>query len=282
MSVIAKLLDGLIDYAGLYPPASLDLLAVTRNYVCYRQGKDAVALGRLVVDLSRVGELRDVAGDSQQEFHLSITASASPDVDSLLRFLDAGLPIEAIEIKADTPSAIERIARQLPVGVTVYFEVPVEGTDAAVLDAIYAASARVKLRLGGLAAFPSSSSIAGMLQAIADRSLLFKATAGLHHPLRGRYPFTDAPGSAVGTMHGFVNLSCAAALLHLGGTVTEAELILDEMDRNAWQVSTDAIRWRDLSWSTLQIEEARREFFCSIGSCSFTQPLAEMGALGWL
>jgi hypothetical protein len=187
MSVIPKLLDGLIDYAGLYPPASLDLLTVARNYLCYRQGKDAAALGRLVVDLSQVGELRDVAGASLQEFHLSITASASPDVDRLLRFLDAGLPIEAIEIKADTPSAIERIARQLPVGVATYFEVPVKDTDAGVLDAIYAASARVKLRLGGLAAeaFPSSLAIARMLQAIAARHLLFKATAGLHHPLRG-------------------------------------------------------------------------------------------------
>jgi hypothetical protein len=283
MSVIANLLDGLIDYAGLYPPASLDLPAAARNYLSYRQGKDAASLGRLVVDLNRVEELRSVTGDSLQEFHLSVTSSASPDVDSLIRFLDAGLPIEAIEIKADTASAIEHIARQLPVGVIAYFEVPVKDTDAAVLDAIDAAGARVKLRLGGVTAeaFPTSLPIARMLQAIADRRLLFKATAGLHHPLRGRYPFTDAPDSAVGTMHGFLNLSCAAALLHLGGDVTDAMRILDEMDRNAWQISRDSIAWRHLSWSALQIGEIRKGFFCSIGSCSFTQPLAEMEALGW-
>jgi hypothetical protein len=260
------------------------LPTVVRNYLCYRNGKDAAALGRLVVDLSRVEELRNVAGDSLQEFHLSITASASPDVDILFRFLDAGLPIEAIEIRADTPSAIERIARQLPVGVTAYFEVPVKDTEAAVLDAIYAAGARVKLRLGGITAeaFPSSLAIACMLHAIADRRLLFKATAGLHHPLRGRYPFTDASDSAVGTMHGFVNLSCAAALLHLGGHVADATLILDEMDRDAWQISTDSIAWRDLRWNDLQMEEVRKAFLCGIGSCSFTQPLAEMEELGWL
>src|ERR1700721_2417265 len=137
MSVLTKLLDSLIDYAGLYPPASLDLLEVARNYLCYRQGKDAAALGRLVVDLSRVGELLNVAGDSLQGFHLSISASASLDIDSLLRFLGGGLPNEAIEIKADPPSVIERIGRQLPVGVATYFEVPVEGTDAGELDAIY-------------------------------------------------------------------------------------------------------------------------------------------------
>jgi hypothetical protein len=284
MSVIIRLLDGLIDYAGLYPPASLDLPSVAHNYLCYRQGKDAAALGRLVIDLSRVEELRNVVGNSLQKFRLSVIASASPDIDSLNRFLDTGLPIETIEIKADTPSAIERITRQLPVGVVTWFEVPVEGTDPVVLDAICATGARVKLRLGGLAAeaFPSSRAVGGMLQAIADRHLLFKATAGLHHPLRGRHPFTDTPDSAAGTMHGFVNLSCAAALLHLGGDIADAVLILDEMDRDAWQVSTKAIAWRDLRWSDLQMEEVRQLFFCGIGSCSFTQPIAELEALGWL
>ncbi len=283
MSVIAKLLDGLIDYAGLYPPASLDLPAVVRNYLYYRQGKDAAVLGRLVIDLSRMEELRSFARDSLQELLLSITASASLDVDSLNRLMDAGLPIEAIEIKANAPSVIQCIAAQLPVEVVTYFEVPVEGTDAGVLDAICAASARVKLRLGGLAAetFPSSLAVARMLQAIAERHLLFKATAGLHHPLPGRYPFTDAPDSAAGTMHGFVNLNCAAALLYLGGDVADAVLILDEMERDAWQVSTETIAWHDLRWNSLQMEEVRQAFFCGIGSCSFTQPLAEMEALGW-
>ena len=187
MSVIANLLDGLFDYAGLFPPASLDLPVVVRNYLCYRQGQHADALGRLIVDRNRAQELRAVAGERLREIQLSLVASSERDLDGLLYLLDAGLPIDAIEMKANAPSGIERIARRLPVGMTTYFEVPVEAGDAKILDAICATGARVKLRMGGLTteAFPSPRAAAGMLLALADRHIVFKATAGLHHPLRG-------------------------------------------------------------------------------------------------
>jgi hypothetical protein len=260
------------------------MTAAVRNYSCYLHGRHASVLGKLVVDLNRVEELRKVAGASLQGFSLSIIASGSPDVESLHRFLDAGLPIEAIEMKANAPSAIEQTARQVPLGLATYFEVPVECADAGALDAICAAGARVKLRLGGVTAeaFPSPHATACMLHAIADRHLLFKATAGLHHPVRARHPYTDAPDSAVGTMHGFLNLCCAAALLHLGGDVKDATLILEEIDRRAWQVSTETIAWHNFRWSALQMQAVRQEYFCGIGSCSFTQPIGEMEAFGWL
>jgi hypothetical protein len=283
MTVIANLLDGLIDYAGLFPPARLDLAVVVRNYLCYRQGQHADALGRLIVDFNRVQELRTVAGERLREIPLSLIASAERDLDRLPSLLDDGLRIEAIEVTPNTSPGIERIARRLPVGMAAYFEVPVQAGDARTLDAICAAGARVKLRMGGLTAeaFPSPRATAGMLLALSDRHLMFKATAGLHHPLRSNHPFTDAPDSEGGTMHGFGNLCCAAALVHLGGDAVDAALLLEEMDPHTWQVSSEAITWRDFRLSALQIEEVRREFFQSMGSCSFTQPLKEMEALGW-
>jgi len=283
MSVIANLLDSLFDYAGLFPPASLDLPAVVRNYLCYRQGLHADALGRLIVDFNRAQALRTVAGERLREIGLSLIASSERDLDGLLYLLDTGLPIDAIEIKANAPSEIERIARRLPVGLTTYFEVPVEAGDARALDAICGAGARVKLRMGGMTAeaFPSPRTTAGMLQALADRHLIFKATAGLHHPLRSIHRFEGSLDSAAGTMHGFVNLCCAAAIIHLGGDAIDAALILEETDQRAWQISPEAIVWREFRWSALQMEDVRREFFCSIGSCSFTQPVEELEALGW-
>jgi hypothetical protein len=283
MSAIGNLLDSLFDYAGLFPPASLDLPAVVRNYLCYRLGRHADALGPLIVDFNRAQELRAVAGEHLSEIRLSLIASSERDLDGLLYLLDTGLPIDAIEIKANAPSQVERIVRRLPVGQAAYFEVPVEAGDAKALDAICAAGARAKLRMGGMTAeaFPSPRATAGMLQALADRHLMFKATAGLHHPLRSNHPFTDAPDSERGMMHGFANLCCAAAIIHLGGDAIDAALILEETDPHAWQVSSEAITWRDCRWSALQMEEVRREFFHSIGSCSFTQPVEEMEALGW-
>ncbi len=283
MNLIANLLDGLFDYAGLFPPANLDLPVVLRNYLCYRHGRHADALGRLIVDFNRARELETVARDRVREIRLSLIASSEADLNGLSALLANGLPIDAIEIKANAPSEIERIARRLPVGLATYFEVPVEAGDARALDAICAAGARVKLRMGGMTAeaFPSARTTAGMLQALADRHLMFKATAGLHHPLRSVHRFGDSLDSGVGAMHGFVNLCCAAAIIHLGGDAIDAALILEETDRQAWQISSEAIAWRDLRWSALQMEEVRREFFRSIGSCSFTQPAEEMEALGW-
>ena len=51
-------MHGLIDYAGLFPPASLDLAAAVRNFTWYRLGDDNWMLGRFIVPASR---LQDVA-----------------------------------------------------------------------------------------------------------------------------------------------------------------------------------------------------------------------------
>jgi len=64
MTAIETLLAGLIDYAGLYPPASLDMRTAARNYVSYQNGPHAFALGRFIVDIARTDELRGFAGDA--------------------------------------------------------------------------------------------------------------------------------------------------------------------------------------------------------------------------
>ena len=56
MSVIQSALRGLIDYAGLYPPAALDMRTAVRNYLEYRsEHKHAWMLGRFIVDAGRAG-----------------------------------------------------------------------------------------------------------------------------------------------------------------------------------------------------------------------------------
>src|SRR5712671_6218049 len=51
------LLNGLIDYAGLFPPASLDLPTAMRNYATYRAGEHAWMLGRFVVPEALAAEV---------------------------------------------------------------------------------------------------------------------------------------------------------------------------------------------------------------------------------
>lgn len=283
MTALANLLDGLFDYAGLYPPAGLDVASAVENYLTYTQSNNAHALGRFVVDLPRVGAVRDAADHRFHRMRLSVVATASGDWDSLSAWLDSGAPIEAIEIRVAVPSDVESVTRRLPSSLIAYFEVPVDAGSVVLLDAICAAGASVKLRMGGVVAeaFPSAHTVAQILQAIAERHLVFKATAGLHHPLRARHAFTYASDSAQGMMHGFVNLCCAAALVHTGGQIGDAAAILEETDPRAWRIGAQAIAWRNFQWNAGEIRAVRQEFFASIGSCSFTEPLADLEALGW-
>lgn len=125
MTALDNLLDGLFDYAGLYPPASLDVANAIENYLAHAQN-DAHALGRFVVDLSRVGAVRDAAGDRFHRMRLSVVAPATADWDGLAAWLDGGAPIEAVEIKVAALSDVESCTRRLPSGLIAYFEVPVD------------------------------------------------------------------------------------------------------------------------------------------------------------
>jgi hypothetical protein len=283
MNAIDNLLEGLFDYAGLYPPANLDVPSAVANYQRYRESADAPALGRLVADLARVEAIEKAAGDGFRSTKLTVVGAANSDWGNLARLIAHGACIEAVEVRAATPAEVGCLVRGIPQQLHAYFEVPVDRASAPMFDAICAAGAKVKLRMGGVVAdaFPSAEDVASTLQAIADRHLGFKATAGLHHPLRSCHPFEDAPGGASGMMHGFMNLFCAAALVHFGGAVEDATRILDETNAEAWSVRKGAIAWRGFRWSQEQIREVRQEFFDSIGSCSFTEPMADLEALGW-
>jgi hypothetical protein len=240
------LLAGLIDYAGLFPPAALPMDEAVRNFARYRQGGHAWALGKFVVTEERAHEV-------PRDFPLSV------------------LGID--EVKAATPDDVARIAEK-SAGRTVYVEI----TDLALLDAIARHGLRAKIRTGGVTAdaFPSPRTIASFLRACRDRGVAFKATAGLHHPLRCVRPLTYEPDAPAGTMHGFLNVFLAAAMLE------DAEAILEERDPGALAFDDDGATWRDRRVRTADLEAIRRDFATSFGSCSFEEPVADLRALGWL
>jgi hypothetical protein len=284
MSALETLLAGLFDYAGLYPPASLSLHSAANNYLEYSRGEHAPALGRFIINLDRLEEFRSVVGDFLSTFKLSVIANEDADWASLAAYINAGFPIEAVEVKCSDPDKIERISKAIPRGVETYFEVPANATNYAALEAVRAAGARAKLRMGGVVpeAIPPVKDVAQLLKMLADLQLPFKATAGLHHPLRSTQPLTYQPQCPTAVMHGFMNLSGASTLLHLGGSIDEAKLLLAEEDLDSWSVGEDSLSWRDRSWTTHQIAAVRQNFFISIGSCSFEEPIRDLESLGWL
>ena len=282
MTAVETLLAGLIDYAGLYPPAALDMRSAVRNYRSYQDGAHAFALGRFIVDIARTHELLEAAGDAISAMPLSLIAPPTIDPQKLLELTNVGFRIESIEIKSGEPATIAALGRRLPTNIDRYIEIPIADS-AALLDALVASGMRAKLRMGGVVpeAFPEAKSVALFLNQLVRRNLAFKATAGLHHPIRSRHRLTYAPDSSLTLMHGFVNLGCAAVLLHSGWSVDEAVATLEDENPDSWDISADVIRCRSFAWSIALLRDMR-SFFLSFGSCSFTEPFDDLEVLDWL
>jgi hypothetical protein len=124
-----------------------------------------------------------------------------------------------------------------------------------------------KLRCGGLSRqnFPSLDEIVDFLTVINDGGASFKATAGLHNAVR----HTDSKTEI--THHGFLNLLVATARIQAGGDVHEA---LASTDGTALAEEAGALSDR--------AQHAARSVFASYGSCSLTDPITDMEALGLL
>jgi hypothetical protein len=73
---LRALLEGVIDYAGLFPPAKLPLDQAIRNYARYRREPEGWMLGRFVCPASRLAELAP--------FHDELFAAGPPFVFSVL------------------------------------------------------------------------------------------------------------------------------------------------------------------------------------------------------
>jgi len=270
----------LIDYAGLFPPASLSMSEALRNYDAYRRGEHAWMLGRFVVPAGKLSEVpRDVP----------VTAIGMADA-------------EVIEVKAGSEEEIERIAEQRG-GRTVYVEV----ADVALLERIAAHGLRAKIRTGGVTAdvFPTAEAIANFIRACAEHGVAFKATAGLHHPIRCVKPLTYEANAPRGTMHGFVNVFLAAALLRQAvipsevagpgregradrasrppspSTSLATTLLLDD-DPRSFAFDDAAGSWRGHRVATDTLADVRRNFAIAFGSCSFAEPVADLQELEWL
>src|SRR6185436_20330669 len=55
------LLEHLIDYAGLFPPAELAMTEAVRNYAAYRRSEHNWMLGKFIVPASRLEEFEQAA-----------------------------------------------------------------------------------------------------------------------------------------------------------------------------------------------------------------------------
>ena len=297
MRIRDALLNGLIDYAGLFPPAGEDMRTAVDNYAQYLGGSDRAALGRFIVPLARVAEFEDAAADrlprERNGKPWRISVLVAEDVrraaDEIADFNSRhtiksrrGLAvIDVAELKASTLEEIGNQQRDLPRTITSYFEIPLTGDVPSLVKAIAEVNSRAKIRTGGLTpdAFPRAESIIDFMLACRAESVPFKATAGLHHPIRGEYSLTYEPGSPKGMMYGFVNVFLAAALVADAAPEDVALAALEETNPVAFEFHDDYLQWRDYKVTSEQLASTRAEAALSFGSCSFREPIDELAPL---
>ena len=110
----------------------------------------------------------------------------------------------------------------------------------------------------------------------------FKATAGLHHPLRAEYRLTYEPDSVRGTMFGFLNLFLTSAFMAAGLDDRQAGLLLEEGDRDSIRFDDSGVEWQGRRLGLAAIHRSRQDGIASFGSCSFTEPIGDLESLGLL
>jgi hypothetical protein len=298
-TALHALLRHLIDYAGLFPPAALGMLPSVTDYAAYLRSDFAWILGRFIVPGSRLQELEDALRripepDSVRtcwELSVLLGPDAAADAARIVDFNMRGqsdrgfhLPIESVEVKVESPEEVKRLAAMIPRGFTTYFEIPLAGRKRECIAAVAECGRRAKIRTGGETAdkFPDPARVLEFIKLCADARVPFKATAGLHHPLRSVHPLTYKPDSPSGWMHGFLNVFLAAAFLRAGMEPRFAAELLEERSAEAICWTSDEVRWRNHHLAQTEIATARQHFCISFGSCSFMEPIDDLRSLGLL
>lgn len=298
------LLEAVIDYAGLFPPAALDMTRAVRNFAHYRAAGAGWMLGRFVCPAARLDDF-SVAADpllprdaGAIPWRLSVTGSGHvhADLDAIAAFNErhrvcfdeCGAIVDAYEVKVSGVHDIIALHGLLPHAMHTWFEVPLDDSPDELVEAIARVGRFAKMRTGGVVpeAFPPSEHIVRFLRALLTHDVRAKATAGLHHPLRGAYHLTYEAEAPTCRMFGFLNVLLAAAVLLNGGTDRLAQQMLEETNPTSLDFHDTHLVWRGPEGSVTidrhTLQQVRERVVVSIGSCSFTEPVDESRALGWI
>lgn len=298
MTSLKQLLSSIVDYAGLFPPAQLSLSEAMTVYGRAQSSPCRWMLDRFVVPATRLPDLiklLPIAQEMQPFKPWALSVILSQNWAAELEYIhqiikavfqhDNRILISSLEVAPLPPTEIQQVCLHLPTEVDVFFEIPFDTDLEPYLKVLQHTGTAAKLRTGGITtdAFPESKQLSQRILAFAHARISFKATAGLHHPLRGTHLLTHKPSRTSITMHGFLNVAILAAFADQQSiTPNEALVILEEPSAAHFQFTETFIRWRDRVLSIPEIERSRQQFFRSFGSCSFQDPIDDLHSLGLL
>lgn len=291
---IRALLAGIVDYAGLFPPSQIAMPKAVANYAAYKNSRYKWMLGRFVVPVARLDEFadsaRDFLADDRETWRLSVLAGE--DIHETVRLIQefntrhAPFAIcDALEAKAETSQRIRDISKVVSPVLKTYFEISIEADIVDSISTLAIAGQCAKIRTGGITedAFPPVEKITRFMRVCLAANVPFKATAGLHHPLRAVKPLTYEENAPEGTMNGFLNVFLAAAFLRQGYQPKLINELMKDRRADNFLFSDNGVLWRQEHFlSSLNIENLRIRGAISFGSCSFVEPVEDLQELGLL
>ena len=310
---VRTLLNEIIDYAGLFPPAALGMSEAFDRFLGHLGGPDGWMMARFVCPASRLGELAPMVGRLRQDraglalsvlgrgggttdgfssgviadLHDIVSFRAAVGSRALVDQFEVRLPKPAVDLEPVTVAATEQLAAWLPTAVP-FFEVSLlDGWRARLPEAVNAVgharstgcAAGLKIRCGGLepGAVPSPVSVAAAIASCRRRGIPLKATQGLHHPVRRFDPDLET------TVHGFLNVFVAGVLAYHHELAADALLdVLEAGETSAFTFDDDGLAFGDRRVTVDEIDDARLMFAVSFGSCSFDEPRGDLRGLGLL
>jgi hypothetical protein len=287
---------GLIDYAGLFPPTSLAIGAAVDVYRSARVGPHHWILGRFLCPASDLEELAAIAtsgfGHGEAPWNIGVIMDRPPGESAALaaafrREMTPAMRVTGVEVPISVEASVAALVdmvgtidKDAATFVEVDVAAPLRPQVVEIATALddRSATGGAKIRCGGLTPeqFPRPHTMATFIVEAANASLSFKATAGLHQPIRHHDPDLDV------WRHGFVNILVATAAAADGADLDLVEEIISETDTEAFSVTPMLATWRDLTVPGSAIRRARQGGFMGYGSCDLDEPIEGLEALGFL
>jgi hypothetical protein len=270
----ADLIRGFFDDAAVFPPGNAPLGEAVSAHNGYRTTWFSDAVGPLILPdtaLNGLGEMLEPG--VPLEVTMTVRGGLVDVPGVLARVSELPVALRAIELplgveQSEVRGAVASLASLLPEGVDAFVEVPREANPRELLEALVAHGVYAKFRTGGLRQelYPDDAELAESLGAAVAAGVPFKATAGLHHPLRNIDPETGLD------QHGFLNLLLAVDALIRDADTAEVQNFLAERDAVAIVAAVRALDPARLARA--------RESFVSFGTCSMTDPVEDLIGLG--
>jgi hypothetical protein len=317
---LRALLRGIVDYAGLFPPARLSLDTAFTNFTNYQVQREAWMLGRFICPAAKLVELGNYWHGmpvAKVPLTLSMLGTGGATSDEFLRHLDGDLQLLwDFRSQFGTPMQPDILELRLPMDVVAAGAVALGGLLDQILKRIqHSAPLRFycEISLGpdwaqqvpnGIHALKEFNH--GTKQPFRDGLKLRcggveksafpsieQLALCLHQCVSHRVPFKATAGlhhplprfdpSVQTRMHGFINVFGGGLLaaVHRLNSKQLQEILADD-DPNHFHFAEDRFAWRDYQVTTQEIDDLRRTLLISFGSCSFDEPRDDLRALGWL